>query len=143
MFRAAKLGGVYRGRLVAISVDQIYVYRRCRYHFSYLTRAVCFYGDFANRSCNNLRPGFNLQDVVARARTGSGKTAAYLLPTFHKLLQNPVQDRSAFPRALILVPTRELCEQVRFPPYRILPAEPDGIPSGSEVVVCSAVTNTI
>ena len=54
----------------------------------------------------------HLQDIVARARTGSGKTMAYLLPTFHKLLQPSGAARGSFPRALVLVPTRELCEQV-------------------------------
>eukprot|EP00241_Pyramimonas_parkeae_P023334 CAMPEP_0114312126 /NCGR_PEP_ID=MMETSP0059-20121206/20239_1 /TAXON_ID=36894 /ORGANISM="Pyramimonas parkeae, Strain CCMP726" /LENGTH=300 /DNA_ID=CAMNT_0001436441 /DNA_START=60 /DNA_END=959 /DNA_ORIENTATION=+ len=53
------------------------------------------------------------KDLVARARTGSGKTLAYLLPTFHKLLQPSAAARGTFPRALLLVPTRELCEQVK------------------------------
>ncbi|KAK3275979.1 hypothetical protein CYMTET_15924 [Cymbomonas tetramitiformis] len=59
------------------------------------------------------------KDVVARARTGSGKTAAYLLPVFHKILESTV-PRGTFPRALILVPTRELCQQVRDEAVKIL-----------------------
>lgn len=51
------------------------------------------------------------KDVVARARTGSGKTLAYLLPTLHKILTTE-DVRGSF-RAIILVPTRELCQQVR------------------------------
>ncbi|RKP22214.1 P-loop containing nucleoside triphosphate hydrolase protein, partial [Syncephalis pseudoplumigaleata] len=47
------------------------------------------------------------KDLLARARTGSGKTLAYLLPTCHKILQ-----AKAVTRALLLVPTRELAEQV-------------------------------
>ncbi len=50
------------------------------------------------------------KDVVARARTGSGKTLAYLLPTLHKVLSN--NDIHGSFRAIILVPTRELCQQV-------------------------------
>ena len=51
--------------------------------------------------------------MVARARTGSGKTLAYLLPLLHKLLTSAAAAKaSCFPRALGLVPTRELCEQV-------------------------------
>ncbi|KAG2498899.1 hypothetical protein HYH03_003090 [Edaphochlamys debaryana] len=50
------------------------------------------------------------KDVVARARTGSGKTLAYLLPTLHKILATE-GVRGSF-RAIILVPTRELCQQV-------------------------------
>jgi superfamily II DNA or RNA helicase len=58
--------------------------------------------------------GVVTQDVVARARTGSGKTLAYVLPLLHKLLTSTAAANAAcFPRALVLVPTRELCEQVR------------------------------
>ena len=49
------------------------------------------------------------KDVVARAHTGSGKTAAYLLPAIHKIMQSDVSGAPApNPRALVLVPTREL-----------------------------------
>jgi ATP-dependent RNA helicase RhlE len=47
-------------------------------------------------------------DVVGIAQTGTGKTAAYLLPLFMKLVKAEGED----PRALILVPTRELSIQV-------------------------------
>ncbi len=50
-------------------------------------------------------------DVVASAQTGTGKTAAFLIPILQRLANNPRQ-RSSKPRALILVPTRELAEQV-------------------------------
>ncbi|PNH04028.1 DEAD-box ATP-dependent RNA helicase 16 [Tetrabaena socialis] len=50
------------------------------------------------------------KDVVARAQTGSGKTLAYLLPLLHKLLSAD-DVRGSF-RAIVLVPTRELCQQV-------------------------------
>ncbi|KAK9703083.1 ATP-dependent DNA/RNA helicase, variant 2 [Basidiobolus ranarum] len=57
------------------------------------------------------------KDILARARTGSGKTAAYCLPTLEKLLKKKESLAPADPdfvatRALILVPTRELAEQV-------------------------------
>jgi ATP-dependent RNA helicase DDX56/DBP9 len=51
------------------------------------------------------------RDIVARARTGSGKTMAYLLPALHKLLGSA--NTSASFQVIVLVPTRELCEQVR------------------------------
>ena len=52
------------------------------------------------------------KDLIARARTGSGKTLAYLLPALHKILAaQPAQQRAGW-QALVLVPTRELCEQV-------------------------------
>lgn len=51
------------------------------------------------------------KDVVARARTGSGKTLAYLLPALHRILST--EPLSGSFKAIVLVPTRELCEQVR------------------------------
>jgi ATP-dependent RNA helicase RhlE len=48
------------------------------------------------------------RDVIGCAQTGTGKTAAYLLPVLHRLLQNPAPG----PRALIVLPTRELSVQV-------------------------------
>ncbi|CAK7235636.1 ATP-dependent DNA/RNA helicase [Sporothrix curviconia] len=55
----------------------------------------------------------NGKDVLLKAKTGSGKTAAYLLPVMHAILKRKDTDRkSAFTAALILVPTRELADQV-------------------------------
>ncbi|CAH1757659.1 18234_t:CDS:10 [Entrophospora sp. SA101] len=57
------------------------------------------------------------KDILARARTGSGKTAAYCLPIIQKIL-NVKENISEYSsermatRALILVPTRELAEQI-------------------------------
>lgn len=48
------------------------------------------------------------QDVIGIAQTGTGKTAAYLLPVLQKL--NYAQG--TFPRAIVLVPTKELVLQV-------------------------------
>jgi superfamily II DNA/RNA helicase len=48
------------------------------------------------------------RDVCGKAKTGSGKTLAFGLP----LLQSLSTARKRYPRALILVPTRELCVQV-------------------------------
>jgi ATP-dependent RNA helicase DeaD len=50
------------------------------------------------------------KDVMAQARTGTGKTAAYAIPLLETIRPRR-QDRS--PRALILVPTRELAVQVK------------------------------
>ncbi|KAL0332367.1 UNVERIFIED_CONTAM: DEAD-box ATP-dependent RNA helicase 16 [Sesamum calycinum] len=52
------------------------------------------------------------KDVVARAKTGSGKTFAYLLPLLQKLFADSPSKKSSAPAAFILVPTRELCQQV-------------------------------
>jgi len=48
------------------------------------------------------------QDVIGVAQTGTGKTAAFLLPTLMKLKYAQGDN----PRALILAPTRELCSQI-------------------------------
>lgn len=52
------------------------------------------------------------QDVLGSAETGTGKTAAFLLPILQKLLAAPAARRTHAPRALIVVPTRELALQV-------------------------------
>ncbi|HFB52551.1 MAG TPA: DEAD/DEAH box helicase, partial [Anaerolineae bacterium] len=49
------------------------------------------------------------RDILGSAETGTGKTAAFLLPMLQKLLDSP---RSRNPRGLVLVPTRELALQV-------------------------------
>jgi len=48
------------------------------------------------------------RDVLASAKTGSGKTAAFLLPILHRLLAEP----RGTTRALVLTPTRELAAQI-------------------------------
>jgi len=50
-------------------------------------------------------------DVLGIAQTGSGKTAAFVLPLLQHLLQLPARNDRAV-RALVLVPTRELASQV-------------------------------
>jgi ATP-dependent RNA helicase RhlE len=55
-----------------------------------------------------IPPAVEGRDVLACAQTGSGKTAAFLLPILHRLLQTP-RGRT---RALILAPTRELAAQI-------------------------------
>ena len=49
------------------------------------------------------------KDVVACAQTGTGKTAAFVLPALHHLASH---DPSGKPRVLILTPTRELAAQI-------------------------------
>ncbi len=48
-------------------------------------------------------------DLIGTAQTGTGKTAAFVLPILHKLLG---QEKRAGTRALIVTPTRELAEQI-------------------------------
>jgi ATP-dependent RNA helicase RhlE len=55
-----------------------------------------------------IPPAIEGRDVLACAMTGSGKTAAFLLPILHRLLPRP----RGTTRALILTPTRELAAQI-------------------------------
>ncbi len=52
------------------------------------------------------------RDVMAAAQTGTGKTAGFALPLLQRLVMDGVQVASNSVRALVLVPTRELAEQV-------------------------------
>jgi len=49
-------------------------------------------------------------DVIASAQTGTGKTAAFLLPIIHKIITS--EQNSHQVKALIIVPTRELAVQI-------------------------------
>ena len=55
-----------------------------------------------------IPPGVAGRDVLACAMTGSGKTAAFLLPIIDKLIDRPRRTT----RALVLTPTRELAAQI-------------------------------
>jgi ATP-dependent RNA helicase RhlE len=55
-----------------------------------------------------IPPGMEGRDLLACAMTGSGKTAAFLLPIVHHLLARPRGKT----RALVLTPTRELAAQI-------------------------------
>jgi ATP-dependent RNA helicase RhlE len=55
-----------------------------------------------------IPPAMDGRDLLACAMTGSGKTAAFLLPILHSLLTKP----RAGTRALIVSPTRELAAQI-------------------------------
>lgn len=55
-----------------------------------------------------IPPGLEGRDLLANAATGSGKTAAFLLPIMHQLMDRP----RGTTRALVLAPTRELALQI-------------------------------
>ncbi len=55
-----------------------------------------------------IPPALAGSDVLACAMTGSGKTAAFLLPILHRLIDRP----RGTTRALVLTPTRELAAQI-------------------------------
>jgi ATP-dependent RNA helicase RhlE len=55
-----------------------------------------------------IPPALAGRDLIACAETGSGKTAAFLLPILHHLIDRPRRTT----RALVLAPTRELAAQI-------------------------------
>ena len=74
-------------------------------------------------AARNIREPFAIQaralpdaldgrDVLGRAETGSGKTLAFGLPMLSRISGMPGRPRDKAPRGLILVPTRELAQQV-------------------------------
>jgi len=52
------------------------------------------------------------KDVIGIAQTGTGKTAAFVLPILQKLHEKLINDLPVSPRTLILAPTRELAAQI-------------------------------
>lgn len=51
------------------------------------------------------------KDIIASAQTGTGKTAAFLLPLIHKILTNKHDENAII--SLVIVPTRELAIQIQ------------------------------
>ncbi len=57
----------------------------------------------------SIPPILEGRDVIGIAQTGTGKTAAFLIPTLHRLMAQPERKGIG---ALIIVPTRELAVQI-------------------------------
>ncbi|HYR45557.1 MAG TPA: DEAD/DEAH box helicase [Thermoanaerobaculia bacterium] len=53
------------------------------------------------------------RDVAGQAQTGTGKTAAFLITIFTRLMRRPRKRPGRGPRALVIAPTRELVVQIR------------------------------
>ncbi len=54
---------------------------------------------------------FEGRDILAGAQTGTGKTAGFALPILQELMKNHEENKH-YPKAVIIVPTRELAKQV-------------------------------
>lgn len=52
-------------------------------------------------------------DILARARTGSGKTAVFAIPVLDKILKGKKTSNQRTTQALIIAPSKELCHQLR------------------------------
>lgn len=62
--------------------------------------------------------GLQGKDILGSAQTGTGKTLAFVIPMISKLLKNPTES------AMVLVPTRELAQQVAQTVRQILGPKP-------------------
>ncbi|KAK2613628.1 hypothetical protein N8I77_000528 [Diaporthe amygdali] len=68
----------------------------------------------------SINPALQGKDIVAQARTGTGKTLGFLLPTIQRIIQkdpslatrSPARADAENIRAIIISPTRELAEQI-------------------------------
>ncbi|MBU1196301.1 MAG: DEAD/DEAH box helicase [Proteobacteria bacterium] len=68
------------------------------------------------------------KDATAKAQTGTGKSASFILTMLNAFLKKPGKNPKGFPRALILAPTRELVHQIekdfmdlaRYTPLKII-----------------------
>ena len=84
-----------------------------------------------------LGPAQSGRDVVARAKTGTGKTLAFSLPIVEKFLREDEEERNnrdddggarrrgardKRPRCIVLAPTRELAQQVEREIYSLAPS---------------------
>ncbi|MCD6174218.1 MAG: DEAD/DEAH box helicase, partial [Planctomycetes bacterium] len=52
------------------------------------------------------------KDIIGCAQTGTGKTAAFVLPMLHRLETVPQKSKKKKPRVLVVTPTRELAVQI-------------------------------
>lgn len=94
------------------------------------------------------------RDVIAAAQTGTGKTAAFLLPVLQKLLSEPHDSHKV--NCVIIVPTRELAVQISqaleglsyftsvssIPVYgggdgNLFAAEKKALTKGADIVICT------
>src|SRR5690606_39629702 len=59
-----------------------------------------------------IPPALEGKDILGIAQTGTGKTAAFSLPSIHRLLNNKRKAGRFECRMLVLAPTRELARQI-------------------------------
>lgn len=62
--------------------------------------------------CQAIPAVMSGRDLIGIAKTGSGKTIAFILPMFRHILDQPPLEDGDGPCAIIMTPTRELCMQI-------------------------------
>ncbi|MBM9519697.1 DEAD/DEAH box helicase [Desulforhopalus vacuolatus] len=93
---------------------------RCRFHdFDIPDEVMHAVADLGFQHCTpvqeqSLSNCLGGKDFVGKANTGTGKTAVFLITTFTRLLTEKLSEkgRNGAPRALVIVPTRELVIQI-------------------------------
>lgn len=73
---------------------------------------ACGYSEMTAIQEQAVIPARRGKDILANAQTGTGKTAAFAVPILQQMSDRPLPAISGSPRALILMPTRELAEQL-------------------------------
>jgi superfamily II DNA/RNA helicase len=73
--------------------------------------AACGYTEPTPIQAQSIPMALAGKDLIASAQTGTGKTAAFVLPALERL-STPSQLRGKGPRILVLTPTRELANQI-------------------------------
>jgi ATP-dependent RNA helicase DDX42 len=64
--------------------------------------------------CQAIPIALSGRDVIGIAKTGSGKTVAYMWPMLVHIMDQPEIKEGDGPIGLICAPTRELCQQIFF-----------------------------
>ena len=84
------------------------------------------------QTLNFLLDGF---DLVGRARTGCGKTLAFVLPIVERLGEDTRRQHGRAPKVIVLAPTRELAKQASRAVLRSV-HKPEGVSQGSRHSAC-------
>jgi len=111
-----------------------------------LTRALgaAGYTEATAVQAEAIPPAMAGKDLMVSSRTGSGKTASFMLPALTRILASrslPIAQRGKGPRVLVLAPTRELAMQVakaasdygRFVPGLRVATVVGGVPYGAQL----------
>ncbi len=100
-----------------------------------------------------IPPALTGEDIIGCAQTGTGKTAAFVLPMLHRLAEKNTRTKGKSVRAIVITPTRELAVQIEqsiqtyghYLPYGSLPVYGGGnikkqinrLKSGVDIVVAT------
>lgn len=76
-----------------------------------LPQTLCFY--FRPRLVQGVPIALSGRDMIGIAKTGSGKTAAFIWPMLVHIMDQTELQPGDGPIAIVVCPTRELCQQVR------------------------------